>query len=94
MIGGKFSLSTERTEQVKQPIRRFPSKFSKGFERNKQAISMLIQEVTPKIRNRVAGDITHVFAGKQIAFLDENVEENKQLSKTTSVSSTREKGEN
>jgi len=55
---------------------------------------MLIQEVTPKIRNRVAGDITHVFAGKQIAFLDENVEENKQLSKTTSVSSTREKGEN
>jgi len=42
---------------------------------------MLIQEVTPKIRNRVAGDITHVFAGKQIAFLDENVEENKQLSK-------------
>gem|GEM_PF-1674122 len=75
-------VQTEHGKQLaKEPIRRFPSKFSKGFERNKQAVSMLIQEVTPKIRNRVAGDITHVFAGKQIAFLDENVEENKQLSK-------------
>ncbi|MCK4313199.1 hypothetical protein KAT21_00705 [Candidatus Bathyarchaeota archaeon] len=87
-------MSTVQTEQAKQPIRRFPSKFSKGFEKNKQAVSILIQEVTPKIRNRVAEEITHVFAGKQIAFLDENVEENKQLSKATSVSSTREKGEN
>ena len=55
---------------------------------------MLIQEVTPKIRNRVAEDVTHVFAGKQIAFLDENVEESKQLSKISSVSNTCEKGEN
>jgi len=36
---------------------------------------MLIQGFTPKVRNQIAGYITHVFAGMQIASSNENPEE-------------------
>lgn len=68
-----------RTEHIKrlakELIRRFPNKFSKDFESNKQAVNMLIQGFTPKVRNQIAGYITHVFAGMQIASSNENPED-------------------
>ena len=36
---------------------------------------MLIQGATPKVRNQIAGYITHVFAGMPIASSNENPEE-------------------
>ncbi len=68
-----------RTEHIKrlakELIRRFPNKFSKDFESNKQAVSILIQGTTPKVRNQIAGYITHVFAGMRIVSSNENQEE-------------------
>jgi small subunit ribosomal protein S17e len=80
VLGGNHGLGKVRTEHIKrlakELIRRFPNKFSKDFKSNKQAVSMLIQGATPKVRNRVAGYITHVFAGMQIASQNESAEEN------------------
>ena len=68
-----------RTEHVKrlakELIRRFPNRFSNDFKNNKQAVSMLVQGATPKVRNRVAGYITRVFAGTQTISSDESMEE-------------------
>lgn len=68
-----------RPEHIKRIARelidRFPSKFSGDFEDNKQAVSMLTQGVTPKVRNRVAGYITHIFAGTQTPSSNEDVAE-------------------
>ncbi len=36
---------------------------------------MLVQGATPKVRNQIAGYITHVLAGMQIASSNENLEE-------------------
>lgn len=68
-----------RTELIKrlaeELVDRFPKKFSKDFEENKQAVSMLTEGVTPKVRNRVAGYITHVIAGIQTSSPNEDMEE-------------------
>ena len=68
-----------RTEHVKRMakelIKRFPERFSGSFNTNKQAVGALLQGATPKLRNRVAGYITHVFAGASIESLNENGEE-------------------
>ncbi|MBE0519839.1 30S ribosomal protein S17e [Candidatus Bathyarchaeota archaeon] len=68
-----------RTEHVKrlakELIRRFPNKFSHDFKSNKQAVSMLTQGATPKVRNQIAGYITHVFAGTQTSSPNESIEE-------------------
>jgi len=78
MLGGKHDLGKVRTEHIKrlakELITRFPNKFSKDFESNKQAVSMLTQGATPKVRNQIAGYITHVFAGMQIASSNESSE--------------------
>jgi len=68
------------TEQIKriakELIRRFPDKFSKDFDNNKRAVDTLIQGATTKVRNQIAGYITHAFASTQEASSsDENVEE-------------------
>jgi len=72
-------LGNVRTEHVKrlakELIRRFPNKFSRDFKSNKQAVSMLIQGATPKVRNQIAGYITHVFAATQTASPNESMEE-------------------
>lgn len=79
VFGGNSGLGNVRTEHVKrlakELIRRFPNKFSTDFKSNKQAVSMLTQGATPKVRNRVAGYITHVYAGAQTAFRNEGIEE-------------------
>lgn len=52
-----------RTDQVKRTAkelaRRFPDKFSDNFENNKHLVSLLLQGTTRKIRNQIAGYITH-----------------------------------
>ncbi|MEM3641083.1 MAG: 30S ribosomal protein S17e [Candidatus Bathyarchaeia archaeon] len=68
-----------RTEQIKRVakelIRRFPDRFSSDFEKNKQMVSKLVQGTTPKVRNQIAGYITHVFGGLQTAFSSETAQE-------------------
>lgn len=68
-----------RTEQIKriakELIRRFPDKFSNNFENNKRMVDMLIRGATTKVRNQIAGYITHVFAGTQAASSNETQEE-------------------
>lgn len=69
-----------RTEQIKRVakelIRRFPNKFSNDFENNKRTVDTLIQGATTKVRNQIAGYITHAFAGMQTApSSNENSEE-------------------
>ncbi len=52
-----------RTDQVKRTakelVRRFPDKFSDNFESNKHLVNLLLQGTTMKIRNQIAGYITH-----------------------------------
>jgi len=78
VLGGKHGLGKVRTEHIKrlarELARRFPNKFSEDFERNKQAVKILIQGATPKVRNQIAGYITHVFAGMPMESSD-NAEE-------------------
>jgi small subunit ribosomal protein S17e len=62
-------LGNVRTEQIKrlakELIRRFPDKFSNNFENNKRMVDMLTKGATTKVRNQIAGYITHAFAGAQ-----------------------------
>jgi len=64
-------LGNVRTEQIKriakELIRRFPDKFSTDFENNKRTVDTLIQGATTKVRNQIAGYITHAFAQVQTA---------------------------
>ena len=79
MLGGKC-LGNVRTEQIKriakELIRRFPNKFSNDFENNKRIVDTLTQGTTTKVRNQIAGYITHAFAGMQTtSSSNENPEE-------------------
>ena len=64
-------MGSVRTEQIKrisrELLRRFPDKFSDNFEHNKRIVSMLAQGATIKVRNQIAGYITHALAGMKIA---------------------------
>ncbi len=70
VVGGNQSLGSVRTEQIKrianELLRRFPEKFSNNFEENKNAVRMLTHGTTVKVRNQIAGYITHALAGMQI----------------------------
>jgi small subunit ribosomal protein S17e len=69
-----------RTEQIKriakELVRRFPDKFSSNFENNKRVVDTLVQGTTTKVRNQIAGYVTHAFAGTENApSPSENTEE-------------------
>ncbi len=68
-----------RTEQIKriakELIRRFPDRFSNNFEDNKRVVETLTQGATRRIRNQIAGYITHAFAGTQATSSSEKTEE-------------------
>ena len=55
-----------KTEQIKrlanELIERFPEKFSTNFEDNKRVVDALTQGTTTKVRNQIAGYITHTFS--------------------------------
>ena len=59
-------LGNVRTDQIKRTakelIRRFPNKFSNNFDENKHLVGLLTQGTTIKIRNQIAGYITHRLA--------------------------------
>jgi small subunit ribosomal protein S17e len=69
MRGGNWRLGNVRTEQIKriakELVRRFPDKFSNNFENNKRAVDTLTRGTTTKVRNQIAGYVTHAFAGIQ-----------------------------
>lgn len=78
-LGGNNGLGSVRTEQIKRTakelIRRFPDKFSNDFENNKRIVATLIQGATVKVRNQIAGYITHAFAEVETEPSDESVED-------------------
>ena len=67
-----------KTEQIKriakELIARFPDKFSSNFEDNKRVVSALTQGATTKVRNQIAGYITHVFSLAQAGASSEDAE--------------------
>ena len=62
----------------KELMSRFPDKFSSNFDDNKHAVDMLTEGATTKVRNQVAGYITHTISLTQADSPTENVE--KELS--------------
>ena len=68
-----------RTEQIKriakELIRRFPNKFSNNFEDNKHIVKTLTQGATTKVRNQIAGYITHAFAEIQASSSPDETQE-------------------
>ena len=68
-----------RTDQVKRTakelVRRFPDKFSDNFENNKRLVNLLLQGTTMKIRNQIAGYITHSLIAPEMESEEETVEE-------------------
>lgn len=69
-----------RTEQIKRIARelitRFPNKFSGDFEENKRVVAMLVPAATTRVRNQIAGYITHFYGGFEPA-TSSNVNEEK-----------------
>ena len=68
-----------KTEQIKRLAKklmlRFPDKFSSNFDDNKHAVDTLTKGVTTKVRNKVAGYITHNISLIQTESSSEAVEE-------------------
>ncbi|MEM3769808.1 MAG: 30S ribosomal protein S17e [Candidatus Bathyarchaeia archaeon] len=68
-----------RTEYIKriakELIRRFPNKFSSNFEENKRVVTMLLQGATTRVRNQIAGYITHIYSGMETSASNESQEE-------------------
>jgi small subunit ribosomal protein S17e len=65
-------LGKVKTEYIKRLgqdlMKRFPDKFSSNFDHNKHAVDMLTQGgATTKVRNQVAGYITHTISLTQTA---------------------------
>jgi small subunit ribosomal protein S17e len=64
-------LGKVKTEHIKrlgkELMARFPNKFSSNFDNNKHAIDTLTQGATTKVRNQVAGYITHTISSTQAA---------------------------
>jgi len=60
-------LGKVRTEQIKrlarELVRHFPNRFSGNFEENKRVVAMLVPEATTRVRNQIAGYITHFYSG-------------------------------
>ena len=56
-------------------VDRFPNMFSGDFESNKQAVSKLTDGTSLKVRNRIAGYITHILAGTQMVPASESAED-------------------
>jgi small subunit ribosomal protein S17e len=59
-------LGKVKTEHIKrlgkELMSRFPDKFSSNFNDNKHAVDALTEGATTKVRNQVAGYITHTIS--------------------------------
>jgi small subunit ribosomal protein S17e len=71
-------LGKVKTEHIKrlakELMERFPDKFSSDFDANKHAVDALTQGATTKVRNQVAGYITHTISLTQPDSPSETVE--------------------
>jgi small subunit ribosomal protein S17e len=68
-------VKTEHIKRVgKELMSRFPDKFSRNFDENKSAVDALTQGATTKVRNQVAGYITHTISLTQADSPSETVE--------------------
>ena len=47
---------------ARELVEKYPDKFSEDFESNKKIVASLTRGATPKIRNQIAGYITHMLA--------------------------------
>ncbi len=60
-----------RTDLIKRTarelVKRFPGKFSTNFDENKLLVGKLVQGTTPRVRNQIAGYITHYNSGEDSA---------------------------
>ena len=69
-------VKTEHIKRLgKELLSRFPDKFSSNFDANKHAVDALTQGATTKVRNQVAGYITHTISLTEDDSLSEDVEE-------------------
>ena len=68
-------VKTEHIKRLaKELMERFPDKFSSDFDANKHAVDALTQGATTKVRNQVAGYITHTISLTQANSPSETVE--------------------
>ena len=67
-----------KTEYIKrlgkELMSRFPDKFSSNFDDNKHAVEELTEGTTTKVRNQVAGYITHTISLTQPVSSGDTVE--------------------
>jgi small subunit ribosomal protein S17e len=72
-------LGKVKTEHIKrlgqELMSRFPDKFSSNFDENKRAVDALTEGATTKVRNQVAGYITHTISLTEDDSSSEEVEE-------------------
>jgi small subunit ribosomal protein S17e len=72
-------LGKVKTEHIKrlgqELMSRFPKKFSSNFDDNKHAVDALTEGATTKVRNQVAGYITHTISLTQPESSSENPED-------------------
>ena len=72
-------LGKVKTEHIKrlgqELMSRFPDRFSSNFDDNKHAVDALTEGATTKVRNQVAGYITHTISLTQVDSPSENEEE-------------------
>jgi len=72
-------LGKVKTEHIKRLAKdlmlRFPDKFSNNFDVNKHAVDALTRGATTKVRNQVAGYISHTISLTQASSPSETVEE-------------------
>ncbi|MCW4045345.1 MAG: 30S ribosomal protein S17e [Candidatus Bathyarchaeota archaeon] len=68
-----------KTEQIKrianELLSRFPNKFSNNFEENKRAVDALTHGATTRVRNQIAGYITHTLSLEAAEASNESTEE-------------------
>ena len=61
-----MQLGKVKTEHIKRLAKdlmlRFPDKFSSNFDDNKRVVDTLTEGATTKVRNQVAGYITHTIS--------------------------------
>lgn len=50
---------------ARELLQKYPDKFSRNFEENKKIVNTLIIASSPKIKNRIAGYVTSLFALSQ-----------------------------
>ncbi|MEM2999267.1 MAG: 30S ribosomal protein S17e [Candidatus Bathyarchaeia archaeon] len=72
-------LGKVKTEHIKrlakELMNRFPDKFSTNFEDNKRAVDTLTRGATTRVRNQIAGYITHAMILKRAVQSTETEEE-------------------